>query len=292
MAYTSGDTILDDHYNGFATSVNSVWGTGSGDSGYGQTSTVSAVAAGNTVTAAQWTTLLARISSMASHQGSSITAISNPSAGTTISAFAAISTNITTVTNNRLNVASRQGVVTGNVSTATNLTGTITQTGHWAFPSEAQARYFFNAGGRMSCTWALSGGTGYSKYNQWVELTGPVGTYYIYAQTSGKSGGSGTANINDTNAGWHDLTGSYVTVFRQYEDTGPYTANRIDLNLYKTGANVYWQTQWIDDAPENEVDGSGNVTGTKTFAMKHERPAVTYISDTWGTITHVVDATG
>ena len=81
-------------------------------------------------------------------------------------------------------------------------------------------------------------------------------------------------------------------MFRQYEDTGPYTANRIDLNLYKTGANVYWQTQWIDDAPENEVDGSGNVTGTKTFAMKHERPAVTYISDTWGTITHVVDATG
>ena len=132
MAYTSGDNILDTHYNGFATSVNSVWGAGSGDSGYGQTSTVSAVAAGNTVTAAQWTTLLGRISSMASHQGSSITAISNPSAGTTISAFTAISTNITTVTNNRLNAAARQGVVTGNVSTSTNLTGTITQTGHWA----------------------------------------------------------------------------------------------------------------------------------------------------------------
>ena len=48
-----------------------------------------------------------------------------------------------------------------------------------------------------------------------------MGTYYIYAQTSGKSGGSGTVNINSTNAGWHDLTGSYATVFRQYEDTGP-----------------------------------------------------------------------
>ena len=36
MAYTSGDTILDDHYNDFATSVNALWGTGSGDAGYGQ----------------------------------------------------------------------------------------------------------------------------------------------------------------------------------------------------------------------------------------------------------------
>ena len=41
MAYTSGDTILDDHYNDFATSVNAIWGSGSGDKGYGQTNTVS-----------------------------------------------------------------------------------------------------------------------------------------------------------------------------------------------------------------------------------------------------------
>jgi hypothetical protein len=63
MAYTSGDTILDDHYNDFATSVNAIWGTGTGDSGYGESSTVSAVSAGATITATQWTTLLARISS-------------------------------------------------------------------------------------------------------------------------------------------------------------------------------------------------------------------------------------
>ena len=76
MAYTTGDTILDDHYNDFATSVNAIWGTGTGDAGYGQGTTVSAVSAGTTVTATQWTTLLARISSIASHQSSSITAIS------------------------------------------------------------------------------------------------------------------------------------------------------------------------------------------------------------------------
>ena len=29
MAYQTGDNILDDHYNDFATSVNAVWGPGS-----------------------------------------------------------------------------------------------------------------------------------------------------------------------------------------------------------------------------------------------------------------------
>jgi hypothetical protein len=59
MAYTTGDTILDDHYNDFATSVNAVWSTGSGDSGYGQTA-VSSVSVGTTITATQWTTLLSK----------------------------------------------------------------------------------------------------------------------------------------------------------------------------------------------------------------------------------------
>ena len=110
MAYSSGDLILDDHYNAFATSVNAIWGTGSGDAGYGNGTTVAAVSAGNTITAAQWTTLLARMNSMASHQGTSITSISNPSAGGTISAFTALSTNVGNITTARLTPAARQSV--------------------------------------------------------------------------------------------------------------------------------------------------------------------------------------
>ena len=67
MAYTSGDTILDDHYNDFRTSVNAIWGVGLNDQGYGQTNIVSSVSAGTTITATQWTTLLARITSAANH---------------------------------------------------------------------------------------------------------------------------------------------------------------------------------------------------------------------------------
>jgi hypothetical protein len=288
MAYTSGDTILDNHYNDFATSVNAIWGSGSGDSGYGQTDTVSSVSAGSTITAAQWTTLLARISSAASHQNSSITSISNPSAGDTISAYSALSGNISTITSNRLNVHARDSIVESNCSTTTTLTGTIEQRGTWAWGSEAQARYFFNAGGRLRVRWDISSYTSDNKANAWNSLASECGNYYIYAQSSGKSGGSGSTNINDTNKGWHDLSGSYQTVFRQYEDTGPYTANYIQLDLYKTGGSVLFRSYWVDGAADQTswnksvYNVQDQTDGTKQTFFGHEEPTTTYIADTWG----------
>ena len=288
MAYTTGDTILDDHYNDFATSVNAIWGTGSGDSGYGQGTTVSSVSAGTTITAAQWTTLLARISSAASHQSSSITAISNPSAGDTISAYAALSTNIGTITTNRLNVHARDTVAESSCSTTTGLTGTITQQGNWTWGSTDQARYFFNAGGRIGVRWDIFGFTAYTKAAQWDALATQCGTYYVYAQSSGKSGGSGTPNTNNTNLGWHDLTGSYQNAFIQYEDTGPYTANYIQLQLYKSGGVVYFNSLWVDAAADQTsynksvYNVQDLVDGTKQTIFGHEEPTTTYISDTWG----------
>ena len=84
MAYSSGDAILDDEYNTFATgnaagtgdtsaaSINTIWGQATGNQGYGQSTTVSAVSAGSAITATQWTTLLARLNSIRQHQGTSI----------------------------------------------------------------------------------------------------------------------------------------------------------------------------------------------------------------------------
>jgi len=300
MAYTTGDTILDDHYNDFATSVNTLWGTGTGDRGYGETSTVSAVTTSTTITAAQWTTLLARMNSLANHQNSSITAISNPSAGGTISAFTALSTNIGTLDTNRLNVHARQSLLSNAASTTTNLTGTITQTGNWSFGSENQARYFFNAGGRLSVSWSISGYTANLKANGWnTLLNGDVGTYYIYAQSSGKSGGSGTPATNNTNLGWHDLTGSYQTAFKQLNAAGSYaayTSNYVQLDLYKSGGTVYWRTYMVDAAADqvfdDPADNGDDVDGTKSTTFGQEAPSTTYVSSTYGVITLTVTANG
>jgi hypothetical protein len=300
MAYTSGDTILDDHYNDFATSVNAIWGTGSGDSGYGQGTTVSAVSAGSTITAAQWTTLLARISSAASHQSSSITAISNPSAGTTISAFTALSTNIGTITTNRLNVHARQAVANTNRDNTNTFTGTLTFTHKWAWGSANQARYFFNAGGRLSISGSQSGHGSDSKGNEWANLLTQAGTYYVYAQTSGKSGGSGSPSTNDTNKGYHDLTTSYVTVFQQYEDTGPYTANYVQwqLRTADAGASVEASCTWVDAAADDVsynksiYNVQDQVEGTHRMTYGYEKHNTTYVADNGGTITVTGSATG
>jgi len=300
MAYTSGDTILDDHYNDFATSVNAIWGVGSGDAGYGQGTTVSAVSAGTTITAAQWTTLLARISSAASHQSSSITAISNPSAGDTISAYTALSTNIATITTNRLNVHARQAAVSTNRDNTNTFTGTLTFTNKWAWGSVNQARYFFNAGGRLSIGGSQSGHGSDSKGNQWATLLTQAGTYYVYAQTAGKSGGSGSPTTNLTStAGYHDLTSSYLTVFQQYEDTGPYTASYVlwQLRTQNSGASVEANCLWVDNATDTTYDKSiytayDQVEGTHRMTFGYEKHDTSYVADNGGAITETGTATG
>ena len=129
MAYTAGDTILDDEYNTFVTgsasgtathtvaNVNSVWGSGSADKGYGQTSTISAVSAGTTITATQWNDFLGRIETLGSHQGTTVTDYSALTTGDTVEAYATVSTDLTNVYNNRFDCASVGTAITSSSST-------------------------------------------------------------------------------------------------------------------------------------------------------------------------------
>ena len=299
MAYTSGDTILDDHYNDFATSVNALWGTGSTDSGYGESTTVAAVSAGNTITAAQWTTLLARMNSIASHQGTSITSISNPSAGDTIAAYTALATNIASINTARLTVATRQSVSNTNRDNTATFTGTLTFTHKWAWGSANQARYFFNAGGRLSISGTQTGHTSRTKANNWASLLTAAGTYQITAQASGKSGGSGSADTNNTNYGYYDLTTSYVTVFKQLEDTSPYTANFVQWQLKSSdsGASVETSCTWVDSAADTSYNKSiytvlDQVDGTHRMIFGFEKHDTTHVGDNGGSITLSGTATG
>jgi len=303
MAYTSGDTILDDHYNGFATSVNAIWGTGSSVRGYGQSTTVSSVSAGATITATQWSTLLDRIRSISDHQGNdasiTIDTVTNPSAGDTISALATLSTDIGTIDTSAATATNAAGFgtsVDSGVDNATSLTGTITQTVTLTFASANQMRYGWNAGGKVEISWALAGGTADDKYNNWVALATACGTYQIFANTSGKTGGSGTATTNNTDSGFYDMTTSPVTVFKQFEDTAPYTASyiEVDVSLDAAAGSATVMTltsKWVDAAADqtsynkNIYNVLDQVDGTKTTNFKWFPPATTYLTDTWGTPT-------
>jgi len=181
MAYQTGDIILDSHYNTFATDVNNVWGTGTGDTGYGQSTTLSTVSDGTTITATQWSNLLNRISSSASHQGSSITAITNPSTSDPIEAFTALSGNISTIQANRTNAASWSGSSNSTGINNTDWTASLTITNTLTFAGGNEARWFFNAGGRIQIYSSHGGGN--AKDNEWNDLCSKAGSYYINSTT-------------------------------------------------------------------------------------------------------------
>ncbi len=289
MAYSAGSTILDDDYNGFAGDVNSTWGTGSGDEGYGQTNTISTVSAGTTITATQWTTLLARISSAASHQGTSITSITNPVAGNTIEAYAALSTNISAVTGtNRTNAAAVGSASTTNTDRTASWASSVTFTQTVAFSSSNTARYFFNAGGRITLSTSRSGGTSNDANTAVTNLCAAYGTLNFTAGTrtqtiaggsytgTTKTGGSGSPTIV-TGTGYYDLTGSYQQVCTQSSSSYyGYNANAITTSLLLSGSTVQVRTVFTTSA---------TIDGTLRCTIGVVPPSTTYLSNTWGTPT-------
>ena len=305
MTYASGGLIEATDYNGFVASVNAIWGTGSSDSGYGQTTTLSTVtAASSTVTATQWSDLIARINSLRNHQtaGAPGSGITQPSTGNTITYLSSLSTQITTATSNKLlnagdGTAASGGSGTASVSNATGWTTTRSLEISYTFLSANQMRYFFNTGGFFHYNASSSVLAGNTKSADWDTLTNAFGTTVIEAQSSSKGGGSGSLNVNNTNAGFYDLTATDTLVLRQYSTTaaGGYTSNYISsyarLNvIHASGPTViYLKIVFQDDAADTLDD---TVSGTATLNTAGYASGVTYIANTWGTFTGAVTVAG
>jgi len=314
MAYTSGSTILDDDYNIFAwgnpdgtinntnNNVNTVAGVGSGDRGYGQT-TVPAVAQGSVITAAQWATLLNKISTLANHQGTSITPITNPSVGDTIAVYSALQSNISAIVTNRRNAAANgTAITTGGTATRTTAWNvSVTATHTITFPSELQARYWFNAGGRIAIQTSRTGGSAEAKNTGWSNLCSAIGTINLtgwgspaviagttYDGTT-KVGGSGVVNTIDTTNGVMQYGTTQAVRFRQYDDTVDYTANYIEITAARSANVVTVLVKFIDNADANTDE---LVDGTLTSSVTLYPPSTTYLSNSWGTPTMSSSQTG
>ena len=310
MTYSSGGLIQATDYNGFAdttvgANVNATWGTGVTSAGYGQTA-ISTVAAAGTVTATQWATLVNNIASMASHQGTTITARTAPVAGNTISILSAVNTDITNCYNNRGNAVANGTQFTGwtgtnsKTGTTTGATWTITFTNTVTFASAAAARYFFNAGGRIKIDVSKTS-TGNTGDPEWNDLANTLcGDIFItggdYSQTiagtvytgTTKSGGTGTPTTLATTTGWFDLTGTPTIVYKQFADTAPYTSNFIQHSLSATATVLTITTLWSASDGDPITGGtaaSGATPGTAPCTIvTYFPPSTTYLTTaSWGT---------
>jgi hypothetical protein len=321
MTYSVGGLIQATDYNGFASTtaganVDDIWGAGATDKGYGQSTTLGTVAAGATVTATQWASLNSRISSMASHQGTTITSRTNPVAGDTIAILAALNTDLTNLTTNRGNAAASGTQFTAwtGTSSKTSATGsgndpwTITFTHTITFANAASARYFFNAGGRIK--WECSKtSTGTDADDEWNDLANTlVGDIYITGGTSTqtiagtaytgttKVGGTGSPTTLTTTTGFYDLTTSPVTIYKQFADSYSYTTQYIQINasVNAGGTVITLTTTWVDPGgalfPNDNISGGSATTGISfgtapATVVTYFPPSTTYLTSTWGTPT-------
>jgi hypothetical protein len=327
MTYTAGSPIVATDYNGFAqntsgANVNDIWGTGSGDKGWGQPTTLSTVSTSATVTATQWASLNNRISSMANQTNTSITSRTNPVVGNPVAILSALNTDLTNCTNNRGNAVASgttSSSWTGNTAkTSTTGSGQTTWTITWTqtvtFADANSARYFWNAGGLVRLDMSKTS-TGTDIDSDWNTLVGQVGTIYIsgrvnstsqtiagvsYTGTTRIGGTGGTQTTLATTTGWYGLTpgAAATTLFQLNNASSPYTGEYIRVTgAVNAGSTVLTLvTTWYQPA----VVGAGttcNISGgtdtTSPYSSFGTAPAVlcryvppssTYLTTaSWGT---------
>jgi len=286
MAYSAGDTILDDEYNAFVNNSSSPFGynhfagTGSTIYGLGQ-SAIAVVSAGATINASSWNSLFTGLDNIANHTNTSITA-SSVSAGDTVAIRSAL---ITDLANLAAAVAAGS---TGATALDTNAIGSSTNSGTWngtstiersvTFASADAMRHFFNAGGSIRVDPAISGSTTGDKDTVFSELTAAVGNLDIGAHATTRSGSGETQTSNGFSNGFHDLSTSYVSLLKLTADNSNYTSNTVEISAKldaaaSGGTATVMTIKMVSvDANNDDTYTSGNTDGVPT--NPNEAPAM------------------
>jgi len=291
MTYSSAGLIQATDYNGFVSTLNSVW-----NSLWGQ-SAVGTVSAGGTVTATQWATLASTITNAYIHESGSNPSVASPSAGQTIGIITNLSTAVSYVQTNAYN-SYAFGTQLG-LSSSAGATGS--GSGAWSrtwtqsinFASAAQRNYYFNCGGVVFLTFQKSS-TGTPMDPTWnalaaacnqISLTSTSASKTIAGvvyQGTNKQGGSGTPSTLATSIGYAQLNGSVnQLIFQQFYATYPYTGSYIAVYAQLAGNNVQFTTVWYQPATGYPFE-TVNISAGGITAIYNTPPEQTYISNTWG----------
>ena len=312
MTYSTGGLIQATDYNGFAGGaggganvsgqLNTVLSTGKGNAGYGQT-TVANVAATNTVTATQWTTLVNGVNTVRKHQtGAGFTNIGTYTVGQTITAAADVSGNLTTAFTNRL-TASAQGATVAGTTNSPNFTGTnstsaynfyVTRTA--TFANADAARYFFNAGGQLNfIITSTTNGDATNRSSSLVNLCNNFASKKIGAQDAVAKTGSGNATVTTdltTNNGYYTYTTSNVTLTQLTSTQTTYTGdilyfyaktNGVQGSNSDNGTVVSLGLQLTSGTQTGGFNDSINITMNHNLTVIY--PESTFLANTWGAVT-------
>lgn len=275
MTYSLGGLIQASDYNGFRTSVNAIWGVGSGNSGYGQTNTLSSVAASSVVTAAQWSTLIARINSMRQHQSGVTSGLTSPVTGDVIAYLSTMNGQISTCNTNRLLSGGVGTTVAASSSASGAWNGTVQADRVCAFTwaSANQMRYFFNTGGTVTWNAQASSFAGNTKSVNWDTIANTLGTQTI--------SGSNFYSMTDQFVTYASLAGSGA----DYASNILYLQARVNAGTVPgTSTSLFLRALFVDSSSDTFND---TVSGTARLNATANQSVTTYLANTWGTVTAV-----
>ncbi len=279
-------------YNTIRNKLVPIIGTGSVNSGWGQSIRSSAVAEGNRVTINEWSNLRFDIINAWTHIYGSAPTTYQVAEGNTIrfnatdAPVSAHETLVDTIVANKFTVG------TGQFATTTS--ATVTRTDPWSsslsctvdvyWADANSARYFFNSGGQIRFTASKSTGTLSNAQNtSWTSILSTAGTQNF----GGNNPGTGLTPADGQN--WYRLNQTFQQ-FYSISGSSPYGSNTYqiqarcaDVISNNTGASAYAQFRlnftdnYTDPFPANNPDGTpndrllyppyDNVDGTLTISV-------------------------
>jgi hypothetical protein len=309
MAYQLNGLIAASDYNNIVgpttptsapNTVNRVYGVGSGNYGYGQTP-LTHISQNALINDTEWADLINTVSRIATHQGSTIASLTPPTTGDVVRFFSGLESNITTVTNNRLNARFQGSTVPTTTTASSGWIGGLQFTHTVQFENGDKARNFFNAGGQIALTFSSPLGSGINAL--FNTLASQCGTVVLSAPATGtativnttyngvtKIGGSGSPTIS-RNLGYYGLTTTATEIFNQRAGVGltGYLSSFISVSARSNGtqgsngdngSTITLTTTW-DQIPNGLVVSAGTST---TVAVRY--PSASYLpTNTWGTVT-------
>jgi hypothetical protein len=310
MTYASQNLVQASDYNSFAggnianvsSQLNTILGSGKGNAGYGQAAVTNVTAVADTVTATQWTTLVNGVNKVRKHQsGAGFTNLSTYTAATIVNASNDIASNISTAYSNRLIFAANGTTTTGSTFspnfTAPNDTNpatfNITRTA--TFASADQARYFFNAGGKLN--FVVSGVTNTGGTNRGASLATLAATNFasmtfLASNNGGRAGSSGTVTSSNTSISYYTCTTSNTSVLLLTSTSSAYTNDTCNITIKTNGVqgsnndngSIMNLNMVLFSAGQSPaVDDSIDITVNHRVDVIY--PSTTFLANTWGSVT-------
>lgn len=215
-SYATGETITAEHYNTFATNLNQHMYTGYGQYGYGESTDdyaeLAEVAVGDKIKAAEWNTLGERMLLLYEHQnGTSVSTdgffTGGIEVGDRVRCFDGgtdvdnidLQSNLLSLQTNSTSVAS-EFEATSTLSTTTTTTSwyhRMYEVADIVWDSADYARYFFNIGGRVTVTFAVTAIGTTTRDTDWINMVNGVTLEFGAVDTRSSFSSYGTSSLLD-----------------------------------------------------------------------------------------------